>query len=102
MSAASLSQGCVLGGAAWRSAGAARCRRARHRVYPDGTDSQHGARRTPLGVDGEPLGGTTATPPPDGGGAEGGGTRQDSCKLTPSPTLPRARGRGRTEYGERE
>jgi hypothetical protein len=32
-----------------------------------------------------------------GGGGRGGGTQQGSCKLTPSPTLPRKRERERTE-----
>src|SRR5262245_8446401 len=42
--------------------------------------------------------GAPASPPPLGGEGQGGGTQKDrACACTPSPTLPRKRGRERTE-----
>jgi hypothetical protein len=40
-------------------------------------------------------------PPPLAGEGQGGGTHQDSCQPAPSPTLPRKRGRERTELAAR-
>src|SRR5262249_62225087 len=42
-------------------------------------------------------GAAPASPPPFTGEGQGGGIQQDSCVLTPSPTLPRRRERGLTE-----
>src|SRR5262249_61823197 len=47
MSAASLSEGCVLGGAVWRSAESAAFN-ARRPGLPDGTESHHRCRREVL------------------------------------------------------
>src|SRR5260221_2210424 len=41
----------------------------------------------------------SCVPSPACGGGTGRGTQQGSCKLTPSPTLPRKRERERTEIG---
>jgi hypothetical protein len=40
----------------------------------------------------------TSSPPPLAGEGQGGGMQEDSCKLTPSPSLPRKRGRVLTEF----
>src|SRR6516225_2068244 len=87
MSAASLSQGCVLGGAAWRSAGCAAFN-ARRPGLPDGIDSHPRCRMTTHGVDDDAITCATASPPPLAGEGQGGGTQQDSASSAPTqPSL---------------
>src|SRR6516162_10214495 len=101
-SAASLSHGCMRGGAARRSTESATVN-ARRPVLPDGTHSHLCCRMTSHAVDDDDaIICARGSPPPPAGEGQGGGTQQDSCKLTPSPTLPRKRGRERTESLDRQ
>src|SRR6516225_127101 len=93
MSAASLSQGCVLGGAARRSSGCASFN-ARRPVLPDGTHSHPRCRMTTHGVDDDAITCATASPPPLAGEGQGGGTQQDSASSPPPPPPPPHRGGG--------
>src|SRR5215831_5899512 len=102
MSAASLSHGCMRAGAARRSTESATVN-ARRPVLPDGTHSHQRCRIRARAVDNDDTdAGATGSPPPPAGEGQGGGTQEDWCRLTPSPTLPRKRGRERTESLDRK